>query len=342
MTSGRARIDIASYVRLTELADYIVPFALRVVCDLGVADHLGDGPRPVAELASEVGADPPSLRRVLRALACRGIFTEVEPDHFGLTPLAEPLRSDHPLSLREAYPLLAGDVTAWAHFDHSVRTGEPSFDHAHGESYWSYLAAHPDELRRFNASQQAATRLELRTLLPAYEWRDLRTVVDVGGGNGAFLSGLLARFPHLTGVLFDQPDMAAQAPPVLAAAGVTDRCEVQGGSFFDAVPAGADGYLLKRILYGWDDTRAVELLRTVRAAMKETSRLLVLEPILQPGNEFDVGKPYDLLLFAMAGGRVRSAEEIDTLGRAAGLRLGRVVPTMMLPIVELVPDETLR
>lgn len=337
MATGRMRIDIASYMRLTELADYIVPFALRVVCDLGVADHLVAGPRPIGELAAATGSDPSSLRRVLRALACRGVFTETETDVFGLTALAEPLRTDHPLSLRAAYPLLAGDVTAWAHFDHSVRTGEPSFDHAHGQSYWDYLTEHPDELRRFNASQQAATRLELRTLLPAYEWTDLRTVVDVGGGNGAFLAGLLARHRHLTGVLFDQPDMAAQAAGVLAEAGVTDRCETRGGSFFDEVPAGADAYLLKRILYGWDDDRAVRLLQTVRAGMKDDSRLLVLEPVLQPGNEFDVGKTYDLLLFAMAGGRVRSAEHIDELAGAAGLRLSRVLPTMMLPIVELLP-----
>jgi hypothetical protein len=335
--AGRTRIDITSYVKLTELADYIVPFALRVVCDLGVADQLVDGPRTIGELAAATGSDTSSLRRVMRALACRGVFTETETDRFALTPLAEPLRTDHPLSLRAAYPLLAGDVTAWAHFDHSVRTGEPSFDFAHGTTYWDYLAAHPDELRRFNDSQQAATRLELRTLLPAYEWGELRTVVDVGGGNGAFLSGLLARHRHLNGILFDQPDMAAQATAVLAAAGVADRCEARGGSFFEQVPAGADAYLLKRILYGWDDERAVELLRTVRAAMTAGSRLLVLEPVLQPGNEFDVGKTYDLLLFAMAGGRVRSPEHIAELAAAAGLGLERVVETMMLPIVELRP-----
>jgi hypothetical protein len=337
MSGGRARLDIASYVRLTELADYIVPFAIRVVCDLGVADHLADGPLALSEIAARTGSHAPSLRRVLRALASRHIFTETQTDTFGLTPLAEPLRSDHPLSLREAYPLLPGDVIAWAHFDHSVRTGEPSFDHAHGRSYWSYLADRPDELRAFNASQQAATRIELRTLLPAYDWAGLSTVVDVGGGNGAFLAGILARVPGLHGTVFDQPDMVAQATAVLDAAGVADRAGTVGGSFFDTVPAGADAYLLKRILYGWDDERAVALLRTVRAAMKPESRLLVLEPVLQPGDEFDVGKTYDLLLFAMAGGQVRSAEAISLLCNASGLTLHRVIPTMMLPIIEILP-----
>jgi hypothetical protein len=337
MATTRSRIDITSYVRLTELADYIVPFAIRVACDLGIADHLVDGPRPVSDLATLTGSHEDSLRRVLRALACRGIFTEEPIDHFGLTDLAEPLRSDHPLSLREAYPLLAGDVMAWARFDHSVRTGEPAFDRAHGKGYWQYMADNPEEHRRFNASQQAATRLELRTLLPAYEWGQLRTVVDVGGGNGAFLAGILARFPKLTGTVFDLPEVVAQAPDVLAAAGVAARCTTAGGSFFESVPAGADAYLIKRILYGWDDERAAALLRTIRTGMHTDSRLLVLEPVLQPGNEFDVGKPYDLLLFAMAGGRVRSAEEISRLLEKADLRLNRIIPTMMLPIVEAVP-----
>src|SRR5712691_8815979 len=129
MSSERPRIDIQSIFRLTELADYVIPFAIRVVCSLRVADLLIEGPRSVEELAEQTGTHGPSLQRVLRALACKGIFTEVSPGHFGLTPLAQPLRSDHPLSLREAYPLLPADIQAWAHFDYSVRSGEPAFNY---------------------------------------------------------------------------------------------------------------------------------------------------------------------------------------------------------------------
>ncbi|QLQ35877.1 methyltransferase [Micromonospora robiginosa] len=337
MAPSRPRIDIESVFRLTELADYIVPFTVRAVADLGIADQLTDGPRPVAELADATGAHAPSLLRALRALAGKGIFTEVEPEVFALTPLAEPLRTDHPLSLRDAYPLLAPDIEAWAHFDHSIRTGKAAFDQVHPEGYWSYMAAHPRDSARFDASQQAATRLELRAALPAYPWGDLGTMVDVGGGNGAFLGGIMARFPNLRGTLFDLPHVVAEAEPVLQKLGVAQRCTVTGGSFFETVPAGADAYMLKRILYGWDDDGAVRLLRAVRAAMRPDSRLLVLEPVVEPGDRFDVGRLYDLLLLAMVGGGARSREHIERLLDVADLKLARSLPTMMFPILEIVP-----
>jgi O-methyltransferase domain len=334
---ARPRIDIQSVFRLTELADYIIPFTIRAICDLGVADHLVDGPRTVEELAAATGSHPPSLHRALRALASKGIFTETEPGTFDLTPLAQPLRGDHPVSLRAAYPLLVPDIEAWAVFDHSIRTGEAAFDQVYGEGYWTYMGAHADDSARFDASQQAATRLELRTVLPAYGWDELGTVVDVGGGNGTFLGGILARFPAMRGTLFDLPHVVAGAHERLADYGVADRCDVVGGSFFEKIPEGADAYLLKRILYGWDDERATALLQAIRAAMRPDSRLLILEPVVQPGNEFDVGKLYDLLLLCMVGGGARSRERIEELLAKAQLRLARTVPTMMFPILEIRP-----
>jgi hypothetical protein len=323
---------------LVELADYVIPFTIRVICDLRVADHLREGPRPVEELAAVTGTHAPALQRALRALAGKGIFTEVEPGWFGLTPLAEPLRSDHPLSLRQAYPLLAADIQAWARFDHSIRTGQAAFEYVHGQGYWEYLAANPEDSSRFDGTQQAATRLELRTMLPAYDgWAALGSVVDVGGGNGAFLAGLLARFKAMRGVLFDLPHVVAGAPDVLVGAGVADRCEIVGGSFFETVPAGSDVYLLKRVLYHWDDEQATTLLRAVRAAMRPDSRLLLFEPLAQPGNDFNAGKLYDLILLVMAGAGARSQDQIKDLLASANLRVTRVVPTFIVPIIEAVP-----
>lgn len=333
--AGRPRIDIAAILRLTELADCVIPFAIRAVCELRIADHLAAGALPVAELAARSGSDPAALERTLRALAGKGVFTETGPGAFALTPLAQPLRSDHPVSLRQAYPLLVGDTHAWARFDHSLRTGDSAFEHVHGMDYWTYLGRHPEDSARFDGSQAAATRLELRTMLPAYDaWSGLRTVVDVGGGNGAFLAGLLARFPAMRGTVLDLPHVVANAPESLREAGVAERATVVGGSFFDDVPAGADAYLLKRVLYHWTDDRAGVLLSRVRAAMREDSRLLLLEPVVYPGDSAEIGKIYDLILLTMAGGGARTEEQIDTLLTAAGLRMLRVVPTLMFPIVE--------
>src|ERR1039458_555333 len=263
-TPRRTRIDLESIFRLTELADYIIPFTIRAVCDLGVADHLAGNPRSIEELAEATGTHAPSLYRALRALACKGIFTEVEPGRFALTPMAEFLRADHPLSLKDAYPLIPADVEAWAKLDYSVRTGKAAFDYVHGRGYWEYMNEHVEDADRFDRAQQAQTRLELPVLLRAYDWSIFGTLVDVGGGNGAFLGGVLARHVRLRGILFDQPQVIARAEKVIHGLGVSERCQIIGGNFFEQVPLEADAYLLKRILYGCHDGEAVQLLRTIR------------------------------------------------------------------------------
>ncbi|MET9266664.1 methyltransferase [Amycolatopsis sp. NPDC004079] len=333
----KSRIDLESVFKLSELADYIVPFAIRVVCDLRIADLLVAGPRPVVELAAESGTHAPSLQRALRALASKGIFAETDDGDFELTPLAEPLRGDHPLSLREAFPLLPGEIKAWSNFDHTIRTGRSAFEEVHGTSCWDYLERHPEEGARWLRSQQAATALESRSLLSAYPWARFGTVADLGGGNGAFLASLLGRFPEMRGVLFDLPHAARNAPAALAEAGVADRCEVVQGSFLEDAPGEIDLYLLKRVLYGLDDEQAGTALRNVRTAMKPDSRLLVLEPVIEAGNREDVGKLYDLLLITMTGAGARTEEQFASLTAAAGLRVVSFIPTPMLKIVEIAP-----
>lgn len=336
-TPIRTRIDIQSIFRLAELADYIIPFAIRVACELGVADKLVDGPRHADELAQQTGAHGPSLYRLLRALACKGIFSEAQPGYFALTPIAELLRSDHPLSMRSAYPLVPADVRAWGNFMHSVRTGEAAFDPVHGLGYWEYLAEHPQESVRIDGAQQAQTRLELKVVLRAYEWSRFEHVVDVGGGNGAFLAGLLARYSTMRGALFDLPHVLQGASRVLGAAGVADRCELIPGSFFESVPQGADAYLLKRILYGWDDEKAVELLRTVRSAMTLQSRLILIEPLMGPKWQTEMSARYDLLMLTMIAGCARTEERVRELLAAADLSVISCTPTLMFPIVEAQP-----
>jgi hypothetical protein len=321
--------------RLQELADYVVPLCLRAVCELAVADHLVDGPRTVEELAAATGTHAPSLHRALRALACKGIFTEVSPGRFGLTPMAQLLRGDHPLSVRDAYPLLPADLVAWSRLDHTLRTGEAAFPHAHGVDYYDHLAADPTASARFDRSVHAQNRLVLRTLLSAYDWAGCGTVVDVAGGNGAFLAGLLARFRGLRGVVFDLPHVVAGAPEVLAAKGVADRCQVVPGSFFHTIPTGGDTYLLKTILHDWDDERAVAILRGIAAAMPSDGRLVVLEALLPDGDDYHVGKLLDLHSLVTVAGPDRGTAELEALFRAAGLEPVRVTPTRSLAIMEV-------
>lgn len=320
---------------LPELADYIVPFTLRAVCDLRIADHLAAGPMPIDELARVSGSHERSLYRAMRVLASKGVFSEVEPRVFALTELAEPLRSDHPRSLREAYPLLPADVRAWSMLGHTLRTGEPAFDAAHGgQGAWEWFAEHPEESARFDASQQAVTRREVPNLIPAYDWAAFDTVADIGGGNGAFVSAILAANPGMRGFVLDQPHVVSRAERIMAEQGVADRCRAIGGSYFDEIPAGAQVYTFKRVLYSLPDEAATQVLRNARAVLPADGRVLIIEPVVRPGNEFDWGKLYDLLLLTMSGGGGRTEEELTELLAKADLELIRIIPTRSLPIVE--------
>jgi hypothetical protein len=323
--------------RLVELCDPVLPIAVRVVCDLGVADLLAAGDRPVANIATATGAHPATLHRVLRTLAGHGVFVEVEPGVFGLTPLAQPLRGDHPLSLRDTYTLLASDVRAWARLPVALRTGRSAFEAANGGEYWAYLAGHPDESQRVVRWMRSVNRLHLRTVVGGYPWHELTSLVDLGGGDGSFLAGLLPRYPGLRAVLLDQPHVVTGAGEVLRAAGVADRCEVLGGSFFDPLPAGADAYLLKTVLPGFADDDATRLLTRVRDAMRPDSRLVLLEAILPPGDAYDVAKLFDVHTLVLTGGAHRTRDELERLLAACGLLLERTVPTATLTVVRAYP-----
>jgi SAM-dependent methyltransferase len=320
-------------VSLRRLADYSIAFAIRAASSLGLAEHLAHGHRSVDELAAGTGAHGPSLRRLLRALAAHDVVEEVAPDRFGLRPMGELLRGDHPLSLRDAFPLSSLEADAWAALDHSLRTGRAAFEKVFGTSHRTYRAEHPEEDARMDRVHRAATQVDALTLLRAYDWGGVGTVVDVGGGTGAFLAALLGRFKAVRGVLFDLPRMVAGAAGVLAGAGVAERCEVVGGDFFDHVPPGADLYVLKAVLGGWDDSSAEAILTTVRRAMRADSRMLIIEP-MQCEHGVTVGNVVHLGSLVLYGGPERTRADYERLLAGAGLRLSRIVPRATLPILE--------
>jgi hypothetical protein len=333
-TLRRSPGALTAAVRLAGLGNYAAAFALRAVCTLGIADHLADGPREVGELAGATGTHPPSLLRALRTLTAQGILAEPAPGRFELTDLGDLLRSDHPDSVREALRLVPGDVRAMGALDHSVRTGRSGAGDRDGEAYFRDLGSRPEERRAFDAEQAALTRVEAPGML-SYDWPERALVVDVGGGDGTFLSMLLARRPSMRGIVFDLPPTAASAAGVLAAAGVSDRCAVAAGSFFAASPpAGADVYLLKRVLTWFGDDQAATVLASVREAMGRASRLLVAEAAPEPAGH---AASLDLLALVRSGGRVRSVDEIRDLLADARLTSGRALGRPGIAILEATP-----
>jgi CBS domain-containing protein len=272
----------------------LVTRALGVVADLDVADALAEGPRPVHDVAREVGADPETLYRFLRALACEEIFAEEAPGIFGNTPASELLR----------------DTGGWKDFAHLFgglfyravadldASGESPFEESFGADFWSWLKDHPDERAAFDRAMGQGKEQRLERL-EAVEWRGDETVVDVGGGNGSLLVELLRVHPGLRGIVFDLPETVRDEDAL------GDRIEFVAGSFFESVPRG-DVYILGTILHDWDDERAAAILRTIRAAAPDGSRLLVIDAVVPEGNEPGGGKWLDLLMLTVAGGKERS------------------------------------
>nr|AHE14775.1 EspM-like O-methyltransferase [uncultured bacterium] len=312
--------------------------AVQLAAELGVADLLADGPRSSDDLARATGTHPGALYRLLRALAGVGVFTEVTTGHFGLTEVGEHLRGDHPLSLRSWVRFQGLFTGVYAEAMHSLRTGEPAVPAVFGEPLFDHLKSHPEKGAVFNAAMGEHSRLMGPALAAAYDFTGMQRVVDVGGGDGSFLSGVLAAYPHLTGVVYDQPYVAEAAHKRLAAAGLGERCTFVGGDFLREVPPGGDAYLFKGVVHNWPDDDAVTMLRNCRRAMTPAARLLLVEWVVPPGDTFHPSKFLDLAMLFVYGGRERTEDEFARLLTAAGLRLTRIVDsTSTLRVIEAAP-----
>jgi hypothetical protein len=321
------------------MTGYWISQAVYVAAKLGVADHLLDGAQTVETLAAATHAHASSLYRVLRALASVGVFTEVLPHTFALTPLASLLRTDTPDSMRALAIMYAEEqYRAWGNVMHSVRSGEPAFEEHFGMSYFAYLGQNPESDRIFNQAMTGYTHAVANAVSRAYDFAPHSTVVDVGGSYGTMLTTILDRHPSTRGILFDQPHVTAAAGAQLAQNGMAERCTAVGGDFFVEVPSGGDVYLLAQILHDWDDERSREILRCCRRAIPEHGKLLVIELVLPPGEEPFVGKWLDLHMLVLLGAQERTEAEYAALFRAAGFELTQVIPTPAGPsVVEAVP-----
>jgi hypothetical protein len=286
--------------------------ALALVADLRIADALGDGSRSVDGVAHEVGADPDALHRLLRALASDGFFAEEEPGVFRNTPASDVLRRGDGWS--DFAHLFGGSwLRAVAELDAS---GEAVFPRASGTDFWAWLAERPDERAAFDRAMVQGWEARVDRLARV-DWRGNETVVDVGGGNGSLLAELLRRLPGLRGIVFDLPETVRNE------ASLGERIEFVTGSFFDSVPQG-DVYVLSTILHDWGDEPAAAILRTIRDHAPDGARLVVLESVVQPGNEPDGAKWLDLLMLVLFAGRERDEAQWRTLLEDTGFEPVRV------------------
>jgi SAM-dependent methyltransferase len=308
------------------LGDPYLTQAVRVAATLGIADHINGEPVGVAELAEATGCHADTLHRVLRYLTFAGVFADAGDRHYALTDMGRMLRSDAPGSLRAELSIGPDDRALWwsvGELMHSLRTGKPAYDRVYGRSFWDTLRASPEASARFQQGMAEDSEAIADSLSRHYDWSSVASVTDLGGGAGRVLARLLHQHPGLNGTVVDLPAVAAEATATLTAAGVAGRGRVVEGDLLRPLPAGADRYLLMRVLHDWPDDDATTILRNARNACGDAGRVLIVE--MEVGGDDPTSAAFvgDMTMLVLLGGRERSSREFNALAGAAGLAIVR-------------------
>ena len=299
-------------VDLERMLDLATPWCLRVAATLRIPEHIAAGHAGLTDLAAAAGCDPDALHTVLGHLVAQGVFAEESPGRFACNEAAEQLASVPFLDLDGIGGRMAH---TWGTLLDYVRTGRPAYERVFGRPYWEDLAAHPRIGSEFDALMGPAGHG-----VPDYDielsggWETVRTVVDVGGGTGAMLASLLRRHPRARGILVDLPGTVARAGEIIESFGVGGRVTVEGQSFFDPLPGGADLYLLKNVLNDWPDEPTVAILRRCAEAGHPTTAVAVLGGVSADEAPRSLG--IDMLV---AGGKTSTLTQFTALARQAGL-----------------------
>jgi O-methyltransferase domain len=309
---------------------------LCVAAQLGLADHLKDGPKSVEALAAATGTHPPTFARLLSVLKHLDLVTETAPGQFACTPLGALLQTDAPQSVRHYAMLMGGEwfAHAWPHLLQSVRIGTSAFEPIFGMNVYAYFQQHP---AAGAVLQQAMSDLSIQegiAVRDAYDFSRCHTVVDVGGGRGGLLATLLQAFPSMQGILLDVPAVVEGAQAVFHTEAFRGRCHLVGGDFLVAVPAGGDLCILKRILIDRTDEAAHTLLTNIHSAMAPGGRILVADP----DSCSLYGQCLDMFMLMVFGSRLRTDAEVQALFAQAGFTLTRALEThSTLRLLEGVP-----
>jgi len=311
------------------LACYISQ-ALYVAAKLGIADRLTDSNKTAADLAVATGTHERSLYRVLRALSSVGVFSETEGRKFSNTPLSETLRTDAPNSTRD-FIMFLGEEPHWRNLGYtiySVKTGNPAWQHVHGEPVFPYLFNTNKDLGEiFNRAMISFSHQDIPPLLSAYDFAGIGTLADIGGGYGHLLAAVLKKYPAMKGVLFEAPQLIDGARGLINAEGVADRVEFVAGDFRKEIPVRADAYMLKHIIHDWYDDTNQSILKNIHNHMPDNGRVLIIDSIIPPGDEPHLKKILDIEMLIAPGGVERTEQEFERLLNDSGFRLNRIIHT---------------
>ena len=299
---------------------------IHVAAELGIADLLRDKPMSVEKLAQRTKTHAPTLYRLMRALSAVGIFAEIDDQVFDLSPLAQCLCSE---AMRPLVMMFLSDWhdKAWSNLAYSVRTGKPAFDHAFGKGTFEWMEENPEARSILDRGQGLKAIGFAEAVIEAYDFSDISSICDVGGGQGTFLIQLLANYPHIMGIVADLQGAVVSAEKAIVKANLHDRCKAIPYDFLKDAPPVCDAYFLVNILHDWEEEICCRILKNISQAMNADSRLLIVEYLLEPGPGFSVAKLLDIEVLVMGGGRERTVDEYKALLDSVGIAVSKVVPT---------------
>ncbi len=332
--------NLPAHARILQLMNGAhVAGAVSCLAQLGIPDLVDSAAKSADELASQIGANPQALYRLMRASASVGVLCEGPEGKFSQTPMSAVLRRDAKPSLR-AFATMAGrdwHGRGWSHLEYCVRTGKQALDHIYGTHVFEFLKQHPAEGQIFNDAMTELSMIDGPAVADAYNFEGIHSIVDIAGGHGFLLATILERNPHLRGTLYEAPHVvegAASGPlkPMM------ERCTLASGDMFSSVPADADAYILKHIIHDWPDDLCIQLLKACRKGVNPGGKLLVVDNVIHPGNDFSSGKFLDLQMLIFPSGCERTEKQFCNLFADSGWQLSRIIPTAASDsIVEGVP-----
>jgi hypothetical protein len=249
------------------------------------------------------------------------------------------LRSDATPSLR-AFAIMTGREwhgRGWSHLDYCVHTGKQALEQIYGAHIFEYLKQNPAEGQIFNDAMTQISMIDSPAVADTYNFDGIHSIVDIAGGHGLLLATILKKNPQMRGTLYEMPHVlegAKNGPLKL----VMERCTLASGDMFRSVPAGADAYLMKHIIHDWPDDRCVQILKACRRGVNSGGKLLVVDNVIHPGNDFSPGKLLDLQMLIFPGGCERTEKQFRALFAASGWQLTRILQTAAADsVVEGVP-----
>jgi hypothetical protein len=304
--------------------------AIVAACELDLADHLASGPKSIKELAGLSGTNDEYLYRLMRALAGEGIFRELPGKIFMNTRLSSALKEGNN-SMKYLIMHQFGEIpmVLFTHLTDCIRTGEGNSQKILGKGVFQFLEENPDRNEIYNKSMDNSSNLVALALLSAYDFRGIKTLVDVGGGHGTLLECILEKYTDMHGILFDQHHVVDHAKEMAREAVLKERFQITGGNFFNDIPANADAYFMKNILHAFSEEDCVKLLRKIHAVMPSDGKLIILETITAPDNKPSFGKLIDLMMMAGTdGGKERTSGEFSEMLTRSGFKLEKIIRTI--------------